>query len=207
MNTTKNSERVCNHIKKRKLDLMSIFGGKCCICGFDKYPEALEFHHIDPATKEFSLMSSGNMTKSLEKQLKELKKCTLVCANCHRGIHAGYITLPEDVESLYNEQIAQALIKENELIKFGKERKCLLCGAEIGRGSTYCVKCSKEVQRKTERPSREELKEMIYTLPFTSIGKQFGVTDNAIRKWCVQYGLPTKKSEIKNFTKEQWEKI
>ena len=36
------------------------------------------------------------------------------------------------------------------------------------------------------------------------IGKQFGVSDNAVRKWCKKYGLPQKVSEIKKYTDEEW---
>ena len=38
---------------------------------------------------------------------------------------------------------------------------------------------------------------MIRTMPFTVIGQQFGVSDNAIRKWCKKYNLPSTKEEIK----------
>ena len=37
MASSKNSEYVCNHVKKRKKDLSSLFGGRCCICGFDAF--------------------------------------------------------------------------------------------------------------------------------------------------------------------------
>ena len=61
--------------------------------------------------------------------------------------------------------------------------------------------------RKIERPSREQLKEMIRNQSFTEIAKQFNVSDNAIRKWCSTMDLPSKKSEIKKYTEEEWEKI
>jgi len=41
-------------------------------------------------------------------------------------------------------------------------------------------------------------------MPFTQIANKYGVSDNAIRKWCKAYNLPTKKSEIKKYTKEEW---
>jgi uncharacterized protein YjcR len=49
------------------------------------------------------------------------------------------------------------------------------------------------MKRCVERPNRDELKQLIRTLPFTKIGKMFGVSDNAIRKWCNAYNLPRKK--------------
>ncbi len=55
--------------------------------------------------------------------------------------------------------------------------------------------------------TREELKEMIRTESFLSIGKRFEVSDNAIRKWCVRYNLPKTKKEILNFSDEEWKLI
>lgn len=62
-------------------------------------------------------------------------------------------------------------------------------------------------QRTVERPSREELKQLIRTKPFTQIGKMYGVSDNAIRKWCDFEKLPRKKNEINKYTDEEWELI
>lgn len=44
-------------------------------------------------------------------------------------------------------------------------------------------------------------------MPFTKIGQQFGVTDNAIRKWCVSEGLPSKSKDIKTYSDKEWELI
>ena len=55
--------------------------------------------------------------------------------------------------------------------------------------------------------SREELKKLIRTTPFTTIGKQYGVTDNTVRKWCDKYNLPRKVKEIKSYSDEEWELI
>jgi hypothetical protein len=48
---------------------------------------------------------------------------------------------------------------------------------------------------------------LIRTTPFTQIGKQFNVSDNAIRKWCDKYDLPRKSSEIKKYSNNEWENI
>lgn len=55
--------------------------------------------------------------------------------------------------------------------------------------------------------SREELKKLIRATSFTTIGKQYGVTDNAVRKWCDKYNLPRKVKEIKSYSDEEWELI
>ena len=70
--------------RKNKELLVEYKGGCCERCGYNKCIAALEFHHLDPSTKEFGL--TGN-TYGLERQKKEADKCILVCANCHREIH------------------------------------------------------------------------------------------------------------------------
>ena len=79
------SESIAKKRKIIKQKLISIFGGKCTICGYDKCDSALEFHHLDRKTKSFEL-SQRNYYRSFERILEEAKKCILVCANCHREI-------------------------------------------------------------------------------------------------------------------------
>ena len=62
-------------------------GGKCELCGYDRCLEALEFHHLDSSGKDFSVSSKG-YTRSWKRVKEELDKCILLCANCHREVHA-----------------------------------------------------------------------------------------------------------------------
>ncbi len=64
----------------------------CCVCGYNKCARALDFHHVDPNTK------SGHISEmvhhhALESVKKEIEKCVVICANCHRELHDGIITL------------------------------------------------------------------------------------------------------------------
>lgn len=61
------------------------------LCGYDKHPGVLDFHHLDPLTKAFGI-SSGGMSRSWQKITEEIAKCILVCANCHREIELGLVT-------------------------------------------------------------------------------------------------------------------
>jgi hypothetical protein len=63
-------------------------GGCCEKCGYSKYNGALEFHHLDPKEKDFSIGSLKSYSFS-DKIKEELDKCVLVCANCHREIHGN----------------------------------------------------------------------------------------------------------------------
>ena len=80
---TDSTQKRRNNLKIKAIEYK---GGKCEICGYDKCVDALDFHHLDPSEKEFRI--SDGYTRSWEKVQIELDKCMLVCANCHREIHA-----------------------------------------------------------------------------------------------------------------------
>lgn len=80
-------ERAKN-FKKRAVELL---GGKCVICGYSKSMAAFVFHHVDPSTKLFGVGSTYNV--SWKRFEAEARKCVLLCANCHRELHAGDTTL------------------------------------------------------------------------------------------------------------------
>ena len=67
-------------------------GGKCVRCGYDKCLKALEFHHIDPTKKDFTI---SNDHFKLMDAIKESKKCILLCSNCHKEFHDNLWTLDE----------------------------------------------------------------------------------------------------------------
>lgn len=79
--------RVKAHQHRRKQEAINYKGGACQICGYKKYQGALDFHHIDPSQKDFTLATYS--VYNLERIKKELDKCILVCSNCHREIHGG----------------------------------------------------------------------------------------------------------------------
>ena len=70
--------------------------GGCVRCGFNEHPNCLDFHHIDQNSKEVNLSVKAIADKWGRKRiLIEAEKCIVVCANCHRLIHAesGYNNL------------------------------------------------------------------------------------------------------------------
>lgn len=83
---------------------------------------------------------------------------------------------------------------------------CIDCGKQVAYKSLRCRDCENKRRREEHilPVTREELKKLIRTTPFTTIGKLYNVTDNAIRKWCDKYNLPRKSSEIKQISDEDW---
>ena len=114
----------------------------------------------------------------------------VLCPNCH-SLTATF-------------KGANKIGREDRSKYISRKNYCINCGAEIGATSTKCRSCA----AKKELPiTKEELKDLIRITPFTQIGKKFGVTDNAIKKWCDKYNLPRKVSEIKKYSDEEWELI
>lgn len=200
------SSEVISFRKRRKENLINLFGGKCSLCGYNKCNEALEFHHINPDKKIYGLSSGGNCHK-IEDDIAEAKKCILVCANCHREIHSGFY----DNIDLFQYQIINKDI-EYELLHTNKkeQRFCKDCGKQITpySKSGYCSSCVQKHKAKVlNKPNKEQLKILIRTLSFAEIGKQYGVSDNAVRKWCDKLGLPRTKKDIEAYSDDQWAKI
>jgi hypothetical protein len=66
---------------------------------------------------------------------------------------------------------------------------CEICG-KLGYGEKYCsYDCLHMAQRKVERPTKEALAEEIATYSWCALGRKYGVSDNAVRKWAESYGL------------------
>lgn len=61
-------------------------GGCCQVCGYNKCLAALDFHHLDPTEKDFTVARKKLNIKD-DKMRAELDKCVLLCANCHREEH------------------------------------------------------------------------------------------------------------------------
>lgn len=207
MNATKkktNGQAVSDYRRNRKLNLIVACGNKCCICGYSKAVSALEFHHIDPSKKEFGIATNGTC-HDIKKDIAEIRKCVLVCANCHREIHEGMFSVDELLKYQYFNEDFIALLTvppRREQIKL-----CSECGTEIywDNKSGLCGICARKRTRKIERPDREEMKELLQKYSFTELGKMFGIADNSVRKWCKSYGLPSRKIDI--IQVRDWSKI
>ncbi len=91
---------------KLKQQCVDYKGGKCQVCGYKNCLAALDFHHLNPNEKDFTV-ARKKMNIANEEMKQELDKCVLICANCHREEHhllARGETLfsPQDDLSIYS---------------------------------------------------------------------------------------------------------
>jgi transposase len=89
-------ETVVRRRRKVKETLVAEAGGRCVLCGYDRYVGALAFHHINPADKRLSL-GGGGVTLAIEVLRDEARKCILLCSNCHAEVEGGVVAVPARV--------------------------------------------------------------------------------------------------------------
>lgn len=82
------SEAVTRRRRRVKRILVAEAGGRCHLCGYDRYPGALAFHHLDPSAKRITVSASG-FGLGIETLRAEAGKCMLLCANCHAEVEGG----------------------------------------------------------------------------------------------------------------------
>lgn len=97
------AERVARRRRTAKQTLVAEAGGRCAICGYDRYLGSLEFHHLDPTIKSVAL-SAGGIAFAIRRLREEAAKCVLLCSNCHAEVEAGVTQLPLH----YSSELAQA---------------------------------------------------------------------------------------------------
>lgn len=103
----KSYEHVKNFRARTKEIAVECMGSKCQICGYSKCLAGLEFHHIHSDKKDFLISD----IVSWQRLKDELKKCILLCVNCHREVHEGISLIPSEF-LFFNESKAE-LIKAN----------------------------------------------------------------------------------------------
>jgi len=86
---------VAKRRRKVKQKLAEEAGGACILCGYSRWLGALQFHHVEPGSKEFHLAQRGH-SRATAKSRAEMRKCVLLCANCHAEVEGGFATLPGD---------------------------------------------------------------------------------------------------------------
>lgn len=95
----KNAREV-ERVRQLKIRRVAQLGGACVVCGYDRYFGALDFHHIDPTTKQEH--------REAKKKDFDMNKYLLLCSNCHRELEAGLVRLPVRQTSIALAQLSKS---------------------------------------------------------------------------------------------------
>ena len=174
-------EQVSSSVLRQKLIIDGIKEEKCERCGLSEWfnePLSLELHHID-----------GNHYNN------DFSNLQILCPNCH-SLTQNYRNknISQKVKIYGNQQLTDKI----------KTNKCKECGKLLTDKASLCQECYKKSLRRVEWPDRETLKQEIRNQSFLSLSAKYGVSDKSIVKWCIHYGLPSKKKDIKQYSDEEW---
>lgn len=217
--------RILAKAKNEKGYFQTSIKGKCikihravAINFVDGYKEGLEVNHKD-GNKENNHFNNlewcthkQNVKHSVDKELRG-KLIGVICKESGKYFESCKRASEEygiDYDKLlyHFSKYGKYVISEKKITlipkkesKYAKSRKlkdiCPICGKEKYITSSLCKKCVYSVPKK-QIPTKEEITELLLNgNSFVSIGKKFGVTDNAVRKWCRKYNIPEKTKEWK----------
>lgn len=149
----KNGIAVHSNTLKEKLFRDGIKERKCEICGIKKW---------NKVNTPLELHHING-----DRYNNEISNLQILCPNCHAQ----------------TSNFGKKNKKEKKL-KMIKTHHFCECGREINKLSKRCSVCDKIKQRKVkERPSKEDLILMIEKSSLEAVGRKYGVTGNAIKKW------------------------
>lgn len=117
-----------------------------------------------------------------------------------QGINTGRYWFQEDKKyPLQKKHKNKSRHLENGEIVNKQKFYCKNCGSEITSKAKLCVECSRLLSRKVDRPDANTLFEYLKSINgnFLEAGRHFGVSDNAVRKWCKSYNIPSTSAEYK----------
>lgn len=180
-------QKISSHMLKLRLIKEGIFQHICQSCGLSAWKDTiipLELHHIDGDRFNNNLANLQILCPNCHAQTdnycsKKIKGAKKTCMDCDVEIYRTS-TRCFSCNQLFKSTSKKSRIKNCE------------CGKIIKISSPKCRSCTNINNRKVSRPNKEQLIEDIKILPMTKIGIKYGVSDNAIRKWCKEYSIDYK---------------
>lgn len=173
------SENVKRWREKTKQRIIQSFGGYCGKCHYNRCADALELHHIDPNKKEFGIGGMRADIVSWERICIELRKCVLLCSNCHRELHDNLIVLPLDIKGF-----DETFFKYKDLEREKLFDNCPVCG---NRKRKDMITCSRICAAKKAYKVNWDLIDVVdlienKKLNYTQIGELVGCSGMGVKK-------------------------
>ncbi len=173
---SKNSEAVKRWRKNTKRRAVAALGGRCVVCALQTHIMVYDFHHVENRVGRQTIGDLMSSIKSWARIVEDLRRCVLVCSNCHRLVHHGLVAIPEGA-ARFDEQYVQYRPR----LDYGL---CEVCERPLVRKGRCCsTRCAGLASRKVKRPTKRELARLLKKHSFCGVGRMFGVSDNAVRKW------------------------
>ena len=212
---------------KLRQAVLAIKEHKCEHCGLTHWldqPISLQVHHKDGDRKNNELSNLELLCLNCHSQTdtfgsKNIKKAKVSDEDLLSAL-TTYSTIRQALLSVglsdgsVNYTRARSLLKKHQEINLIEKPEnfkvwfCEDCGVQISPHCKRCQGCANKARTSKVAPiSREVFKEKIRTQPFTHIAAEYGYSDKAIVKWCIKYNLPSKKSDIKKYTDEEWAQL
>lgn len=174
---SKSSDAVKKWRWKTKQRIVEAFGGSCATCGYNKCIASLSLHHLNPLEKDFSFSKIRANPKSWTKIVEELRKCVLLCNNCHSEYHFGVTSIPVDAPR-FNEKFSSF----NEMQKIDAQDNCPVCQKLKPNRKNHCSQtCGNKSRRKVDW-DKIDLLEEIKTKSKIQIAKELNVSETVVRK-------------------------
>lgn len=190
---------INTHTLKLRLIKEGLKEHKCEVCAITEWcgkPTPIQLDHID-----------GN------NQNNQLENLRILCPNCHAQTDTYCGKSNRKIKYCICGEIKKHKTKLCKSCSLKQQYKNIKntdaknnnydyceCGNPKISKSKVCQECNNKLPklhcRKVDRPTKEELLVLIQTKPFVQIGKMYGVSDNAVRKWCKIYGLPHRSKDI-----------
>lgn len=178
------AERVRRWRQNTKRRMIEAMGGECCVCGYNKCDSSLAFHHLDPSKKDFGFGAVRANPRNWNELVSELRKCILVCHNCHNEIHEGITAIPCNPPK-FDERFVdyKKALRESQMVE------CPVCTRLMPPHQITCsYECSARRKFRIDWNSIDleaELKKKSYI----AIANELGVSDAAVHKRARKLGL------------------
>lgn len=182
--------RMQNWRQSTKQRIIDAMGDHCCICGYDRCKRNLVLHHLDPTMKETTISNMLKTPRKWDLIVSELRKCVMVCQNCHGEIHDGITQVPLNAQR-FNEEYADYHQKQ----RMENYDQCPICGKPKPVCQITCsISCAGKRRMKIEWDTID-LESLLKSKSIMAVARELGCSDMAVRKRIKKLKSP-KKQEL-----------